>query len=198
MYRQDIYIMCSFYTLHAQNEQEIDPKEDSLSNSVQHLDSHVPVRRFGIQHRVVSLKYTDISEVRSVLPPSSIISLMIVSVRISQTSVYFNKTTRRYISEAVIFHAMSCSQARDAEYRPSSRDSWLPKDRGSVVIDRRYEATSQPRWCVVKTSGKSVRNCEQIPSYFRLQVWVGMAKAIKKPIPTQMIGFTSREVMLLR
>jgi hypothetical protein len=45
MYRQDIYIMCSFYALHAQNEQEIDPKEDSLSNSVQHLDSHVPVRR---------------------------------------------------------------------------------------------------------------------------------------------------------
>jgi hypothetical protein len=49
---------------------------------------------------VVSLKYTDVSEVRIV----STIVLMIKTVRGSETSVYFNETTRRYIPEGHHLH----------------------------------------------------------------------------------------------
>jgi hypothetical protein len=55
----------------------------------------------GIQRHVVSLKYADISEVHT----ASIISaiLMMEAVRTSETSVYFNETTRRCVLEAVMF-----------------------------------------------------------------------------------------------
>jgi hypothetical protein len=53
----------------------------------------------GIQHRVVSLKQTDVSEVGT----ASIITLM-EAVRTSETSVNYNMTTRRYIPEDYHLH----------------------------------------------------------------------------------------------
>jgi len=53
----------------------------------------------GIWRRVVSLKYTDVSELRT----ASIITLM-GTVRTSETSVYFNETTRLYIPEGCHLH----------------------------------------------------------------------------------------------
>jgi len=47
------------------------------------------------QRRVVSLKYTDVSEMRT----TSIIKAIIKAVCISETSVYSNETTRSYIPE---------------------------------------------------------------------------------------------------
>jgi hypothetical protein len=53
------------------------------------LDTCCRRQASGIQRRVVSLKYTDVSH----------IALMVTSVRTSETSVYFDETTRRYIPE---------------------------------------------------------------------------------------------------
>jgi hypothetical protein len=44
------------------------------------------------------LKYTDVSEVRT-----EFIALIMDAVRTSETSVYFDDTTRRYIPESRIF-----------------------------------------------------------------------------------------------
>jgi phosphoribosylformylglycinamidine (FGAM) synthase PurS component len=49
----------------------------------------------GIQRRVVLLKYSDVSEVRT----ASIIRVMTEAVRTSETSAYLNETARRYILE---------------------------------------------------------------------------------------------------
>jgi hypothetical protein len=49
---------------------------------------------------VVSLKQTDISEVHI----ASIIRAMMEAVQTSETSVYFNKTTQRYIPEGYHLH----------------------------------------------------------------------------------------------
>jgi hypothetical protein len=46
------------------------------------------------------LNYTDISELRTV----SIIRTMMVAERASETSVYFNETTRRYTPEGCHLH----------------------------------------------------------------------------------------------
>jgi hypothetical protein len=45
--------------------------------------------------RIVSLKWTDVSEVRT----ASIITFLMEAVRISETPVYFKKTTPRYLPE---------------------------------------------------------------------------------------------------
>jgi hypothetical protein len=50
--------------------------------------------------RVVLLKLTDVSEVRT----ASIIALMMETVGTSETSVSFNVTTRRYIQEDSKLH----------------------------------------------------------------------------------------------
>jgi hypothetical protein len=47
---------------------------------------------------IVVLKYTDVSEVRT-----EFIALIMDAVRTSETSVYFDDTTRRYIPESRIF-----------------------------------------------------------------------------------------------
>jgi hypothetical protein len=54
----------------------------------------------GIYRSVVSLEYTDVSEVLT----ASIITLKMEAVRTSETSVYSNETTRRYISEESHLH----------------------------------------------------------------------------------------------
>jgi hypothetical protein len=53
-----------------------------------------------MQRRVVTFKFTDVSEVRT----ASIISLMIETVSTSETSVHSNQTTRRYISQDSELH----------------------------------------------------------------------------------------------
>jgi hypothetical protein len=49
-----------------------------------------------MKRRVVTLKWADVSEVRTA---SIIIALMMEAVRTSETSIHFNVTTRRYIPE---------------------------------------------------------------------------------------------------
>jgi hypothetical protein len=49
----------------------------------------------GMQHRVVTLKLTDVSEVRA----ASIMAQIMEEIRTSEASVNFNVTTRRYIPE---------------------------------------------------------------------------------------------------
>jgi hypothetical protein len=49
-----------------------------------------------MQHYVVMLKWTDVSEVRTV---SIIIALIMEAVCTSETSGHFNMTTQRYIPE---------------------------------------------------------------------------------------------------
>jgi len=48
-----------------------------------------------MQSRVVTLKWTDVSEVRTAF----IIAVVMEAVRTSETSARFNVTTRRYITE---------------------------------------------------------------------------------------------------
>jgi hypothetical protein len=52
----------------------------------------------GIQHRVVSLKQNDVSQVHT----ASVMVLVMEAVRISETSVYFKETTRRCIPESCL------------------------------------------------------------------------------------------------
>jgi hypothetical protein len=57
-----------------------------------------------MEHRRIPLKYTDVSEVRttSIIRKKSNLSALIriiVAVRTSEKSIYFNETTRRYIPE---------------------------------------------------------------------------------------------------
>jgi hypothetical protein len=54
-----------------------------------------------MQRRVVTLKLTNVSEVRTA---SSIITLVMKAVHTSETSVNFNVTTRRYIPEDSKLH----------------------------------------------------------------------------------------------
>jgi hypothetical protein len=60
----------------------------------------VKFRVFSDVRRVVTLKLTDVSEMRT----SSIIALMMEAVRTSETSVSFNVSTRRYIPEDSKLH----------------------------------------------------------------------------------------------
>jgi hypothetical protein len=55
-----------------------------------------------MQRRVVTLKLTDVSEVRI----AAVIRAMMEAVRTSETSVNFNVTTRRYIPEDSKLHGM--------------------------------------------------------------------------------------------
>jgi hypothetical protein len=58
--------------------------------------------------RVVSLKYTDFSEAHTVsIIRAAIIGLMINAVPISETSVYFNDITWRYIPEGSNLHCLN-------------------------------------------------------------------------------------------
>jgi hypothetical protein len=57
---------------------------------------------------VVLLKYTDISE----LFTASIIRAMMEAVHTSDMSVYFNKTTWRYIQESCHLHTCSCENLK--------------------------------------------------------------------------------------
>jgi hypothetical protein len=56
-----------------------------------------------MQRHVVSLKWTDVSEVRTA-SIIRVIALMMEAVRTSYTSVYFNVTTRRYIPQDSKLH----------------------------------------------------------------------------------------------
>jgi hypothetical protein len=62
-----------------------------------------------IQRRVVWLNYTDVSRVST----ASAIALMMVAVQTSETSVYFNDITRRYIAEG-------CHLQYKCSYRPTA------------------------------------------------------------------------------
>jgi hypothetical protein len=71
--------------------------------------SSVKIRVLWDVARVVTLKFTDISKVRT----TSIIALMMEAVCTSETLVNFNMTTRRYIPEDSNVHTRRCVKSHD-------------------------------------------------------------------------------------
>jgi hypothetical protein len=78
----------------------------------------------GIQRRAISLKQTEVSEVRTVC----MIRALMEAVRTSETSAYFKETTRRYIPESCHLHTRHCVSLKSHEgeliHPPQDRDQW--------------------------------------------------------------------------
>jgi hypothetical protein len=78
------------------------------SHYLQHeLNRNSRLQPSGMYRHVVSFKYTDVSEVTAFIFRAMILSvtfLMMEVLRTSETSVYFNEHTRRYVPGDYILH----------------------------------------------------------------------------------------------